>query len=327
MKIISKHPPKLADLTASCTEDLAQLNQLIIAKLESPIPLIQEVVKHILKGNAKRLRPLVVILSARATSHTFGDNHLLLAAIIEFVHTATLLHDDVVDESRLRRGNQTANSVWGNSASVLVGDFLYSRAFQMLTELKNDRIMHILATTTNMLAEGEVLQLMNRDEIDLTEADYYDIIYRKTAKLFESSAETAAIDTPYQQNLADYGRNLGLCFQIIDDLLDYTGETSNTGKNIGDDLKDGKMTLPLIYALKSLNDEQHYTMKKAIEQTPEQSLPDIIQFIQTSKAIDYCYQQAEQYAKLAIQAITPLPNSMYKTSLTGLVEFALKRNY
>ena len=224
--------PTLADITAPCSNELKQLNQLIIDKMISPIPLIQHVSEHILRGSAKRLRPLLVILSAHTAHPSPPKDYLLLAAIIEFVHTATLLHDDVVDESDRRRGHQTANTVWGNSASVLVGDFLYSRAFQMLTDINNNQVMSILANTTNTLAEGEVLQLMNRQEASLTEQDYFDVIYRKTAKLFESSAEIVAVDTPYQSAMANYGKHLGLCFQITDDILDYTGSSAEIGKNI-----------------------------------------------------------------------------------------------
>ena len=324
---LTKNHPTLADITAPCGTDLQQLNQLIIDRLRSTIPLIEDIIAHILKGQAKRLRPLLVILSAHACHTHPPKDYLLLAAIIEFVHTATLLHDDVVDDSQLRRGHQTANTMWGNSASVLVGDFLYSRAFQMLTEVNNTQVMSILADTTNTLAEGEVLQLMNRQDASLTEADYFDVIYRKTAKLFESSAEIVAVDTPYQSAMADYGRHLGLCFQIIDDLLDYTGSSQKTGKNIGDDLAEGKMTLPLIYAMESASTEQRQHIQNTIKQPSEEALPSILAYIESSQAIPRCHEQAQQQGKLAIAAIEPLPHSKYKQTLLDLVQFALQRHF
>ncbi len=323
----TKNCPTLADITAPCSADLQQLNQLIIDRLSSTIPLIEEIVAHILKGQAKRLRPLLVILSAHACQAAPHQDYLSLATIIEFVHTATLLHDDVVDESHLRRGHQTANAMWGNAASVLVGDFLYSRAFQMLTELNNTHVMRILANTTNTLAEGEVLQLMNRQDASLTEQAYFDVIYRKTAKLFESSAEIAAVDTPHQQAMADYGRHLGMCFQIIDDLLDYTGSSLQTGKNVGDDLADGKMTLPLIYALDSANPEQRRQIQEAIEQPSYQALPEILSFIQSTNAIKRCHEQAKRQGTLAMTAIQSLPLSEHKQALLDLVQFALQRHF
>ena len=319
----------LSSITAPVEADLAQLDQLIIHSLTSSIPLIQEIVKHILAGKGKRLRPLLVILCAKACGHKDDNDHLRLAAIIEFVHTATLLHDDVVDNSELRRGKQTANTLWGNQASVLVGDFLYSRAFQMLTHLNQPTIMQILSSTTNTIAEGEVMQLMNTQNADLSEQDYFDVIYQKTAKLFESSAEIGAALThsPYQTQLATFGKHIGLCFQIVDDLLDYTASSEQMGKNVGDDLSDGKMTLPLIYTLKQISADKQTIIKEAIESRSANSLPAIISLIHTTSAIEQCEKIAHHQATLARQAISPLPTSVHKTALLALVDFALQRNY
>lgn len=319
----------LSSITSPVEADLVQLDQLIIHSLTSSIPLIQEIVKHILAGKGKRLRPLLVILCAKACGHNNSNDHLRLAAIIEFVHTATLLHDDVVDNSELRRGKQTANTLWGNQASVLVGDFLYSRAFQMLTDLNQTPIMRILSSTTNTIAEGEVMQLMNTQNTDLSEQDYFDVIYQKTAKLFESSAEIGAALThsPYQAQLANFGKHIGLCFQIIDDLLDYTASSEQMGKNIGDDLSDGKMTLPLIHTLKQVSPDKKNIIIKAIESRSADSLPDIIAIIHTTSAIEQCEKAAHQQASLARQAISPLPTSPYKAALLALIDFALQRDY
>tara|TARA_B100001093_G_scaffold356938_1_gene341534 strand:+ start:1893 stop:2879 length:987 start_codon:yes stop_codon:yes gene_type:complete len=322
-----KKCPTLAEITAHCVSELRQLDQLIVQQMTSSIPLIQEVARHILRGSAKRLRPLLVILSAHTAHPSPPKDYLLLAAIIEFVHTATLLHDDVVDESDQRRGHQTANTVWGNSASVLVGDFLYSRAFQMLTEINDNDIMRILADATNTLAEGEVLQLMNRQDTSLTEETYLDVIYRKTAKLFESSAEIVAVGTPHQSALAEYGKHVGLCFQIVDDILDYTGSSADIGKNVGDDLAEGKITLPLIYALETADLKQQQTIQQAINNPSPKILPDIMTFIQKSDAIQRCHEQAERHCQKAINAIHTIPESIYKQSMLDLVEFALLRHF
>jgi len=319
----------LKDIIKPISNEQILLNTFIIENLDSPIPLIKEIVAHILKGKGKRLRPLLVILSARACNYQEGDHHLRLAAIIEFVHTATLLHDDVVDESKLRRGNSTANSIWGNQASVLVGDFLYSRAFQLLTAVNNQTIMQILASTTNTIAEGEVLQLMNSQDASLSEEQYFDIIYRKTAKLFESSAKIGAslTNSKWQENMASFGKHLGICFQIVDDLLDYTASPQQIGKNIGDDLADGKMTLPLIYALQQATTDDQKIIRQAIKSKQTTQLTQIIQIIQSTAAISKCKKIACQHASLAKQALLELPDSVYKESLLNLVEFAASRSY
>lgn len=322
---------RLTRIRAVVTDDLIAVDRLIIQELSSDIQLIQEITQHILQGGGKRLRPLVVLLCARASGYQPGIEHQELAAIIEFVHTATLLHDDVVDESKLRRGRQTANAIWGNQASVLVGDFLYSRAFQLLTQRSNVPIMKILATTTNAIAEGEVMQLMNRHDTTLTEDGYFAVIYRKTAKLFESAAEAGAIlgsqNRAFQTNMAKFGLNLGLAFQIIDDVLDYTAKSTVIGKNIGDDLMEGKMTLPLIYALNQVNAADAAIIHQAIQQGSTPNLSPILQIIEASGAFDYCLKTAYHYGNLALAALSDMPNNPYKEALHELVHFAIERSY
>ena len=244
--------PSLEEFREPVAHEWANVNRLIIQRLGSDVALVNQVAHHIVHGGGKRLRPLTTLLAARACGYE-GDEHILSAAIIEFIHTATLLHDDVVDDSSLRRGHKTANEIFGNHASVLVGDFLYSRAFQMMVEIGELRILDILANATNTIAEGEVLQLMNCNNPDITEADYIEIVYRKTAKLFEAGTRIGAIlanlDNIGEKALIAYGRHLGLAFQLVDDALDYDATTEELGKNIGDDLAEGKPTLPLIYAM------------------------------------------------------------------------------
>ena len=333
MEITERH--SLAHLEAAyrpVQEDLALTNQLICTELVSEIPLIETITQHITQNRGKQLRPLTVILSARACGYPeSGTEHHELAAIIEFVHTATLLHDDVIDESTMRRGEKTANAVWDNQATVLVGDFLYSRAFQMLARRSNVPIMQCLSNTTNAIAEGEVQQLIHQHNPTITKDDYDQVIYRKTAKLFESASEIGALltqqDPATQAALATYGRNIGMAFQIIDDILDYTGETSKSGKNIGDDLAEGKMTLPLIIALEKGNVAQKNQIKDAIQQSSIDKLPTILELLSDTDALATAQQEAIHYANRASDALQALPDSPYRDAMLNLAAFSIHRQF
>lgn len=305
-------------------------DKLIRAKLHSDVVLVRQVSEYIINSGGKRLRPALVILSAGAFGYT-GKYHHNLAAIVEFIHTATLLHDDVVDASELRRSKATANALFGNSASVLVGDFLYSRAFQMMVEVENMRIMQVLADATNTIAEGEVLQLLNCRNPDVNEENYLQVIRYKTAKLFEAATRLGAIlskATPVEEeSMAAYGMHLGTAFQLTDDMLDYSGDYHDTGKNLGDDLAEGKPTLPLIYAMKTGSKEQVAIVRNAIEKGGEGGLQSVLQVIQETDALGYARQQAEAESCMASEAISSLPNSNYKECLLELATFAVARNY
>jgi octaprenyl-diphosphate synthase len=276
------------------------------------------------------LRPAMVILSAGAFGYS-GTQHHDLAAVVEFIHTATLLHDDVVDASELRRGNPTANALFGNAASVLVGDFVYSRAFQMMVDVKSMRVMQVLAEATNVIAEGEVLQLMNCHNTAIDEHDYLQVIRYKTAKLFEAATRLGAIlggaELALESAMADYGMHLGTAFQLIDDVLDYSGDNKATGKNVGDDLAEGKPTLPLIYAIKHGNAAEAAMIKKAIEEGGLSELEHVVDAIQRTGALDYTRRQAEAEARAAGAALALLPNSKYRDSLLQLADFAVTRDY
>lgn len=317
----------IRDLVAN---DFTAVNALITARLVSNVPLINEIARHIIHSGGKRLRPLLALLSAKAFQYE-GQDHLTLAAVIEFIHTATLLHDDVVDSSKLRRGKFTANAIWGNQASVLVGDFLYSRAFQLLTDMDQPRIMAVLAETTNTIAEGEVLQLMNCRNVNATQEDYFRVIHCKTAKLFEAAAHIGAIiaDAAAAQTeaIARYGLHLGLAFQLVDDILDYSADVSELGKNIGDDLAEGKPTLPLIYAMRYGSLAQADIIRKAIENGGLENLAAITDIIADTQALTYVRQLAEDQAQLAINAIvTTLPPTAYRDGLINLAKFAVERH-
>jgi len=311
-------------------DDFRAVNQLIQHKLASGVALINQLGTYIINSGGKRLRPQIVLLAARAAGYD-GIAHIQAAAIIEFIHTATLLHDDVVDASELRRGRETANAVWGNEASVLVGDFLYSRAFQMMVELDRMRIMQILADTTNRIAEGEVMQLLNVHDPDTTEARYFDVIHCKTAKLFEAAACIGAVlaDRPEaeEQALSEYGLHLGLAFQLVDDLLDYSSSSDELGKNIGDDLAEGKPTLPLIYAMQVGTKAQRELIRDAIEQGGLDQIDGIIKAVESSGAIDYTARLARQEKNAATSALAALPDSDYKMALLALAEFSVSRTY
>lgn len=299
-------------------------------KLYSHVLLIRQVSEYIINSGGKRLRPAMVILSAGAFGYS-GKFHYSLAAVVEFIHTATLLHDDVVDESELRRNKETANALFGNAASVLVGDFLYSRAFQMMVEVNNMRVMQVLADATNTIAEGEVLQLLNCRDPYVTEENYLQVIRYKTAKLFEAASRLGAIlgnATPSEEEaMAIYGMHLGTAFQLIDDMLDYSGNNQDTGKNLGDDLAEGKPTLPLIYAMRVGTPEQAGIIRKAIEDGGKDGFQPVLNIIQQTTALEYAKQCAEAEIATATAAIASLPDSENKKCLLQLARFAVTRNY
>jgi len=309
---------------------MVAMDEVIRVKLHSDVVLVRQVGEYIINSGGKRLRPALVIISAGAFGYA-GKYHHNLAAIIEFIHTATLLHDDVVDASKLRRSKATANALFGNAASVLVGDFLYSRAFQMMVEVNNMRIMQVLADATNTIAEGEVLQLLNCRNPDVKEENYLQVIQYKTAKLFEAATRLGAIlcsVTPAEEeSMAAYGMHLGTAFQLTDDMLDYSGDYHDTGKNLGDDLAEGKPTLPLIYAMKTGSEKQVTIVRNAIKQGGEESLQAVLDVIQKTDALDYTRQKAEAESSMASAAISSLPNSKYKECLLQLATFAVARNY
>ena len=312
------------------SNDMDAVDALIQQCLHSDVALINRLSHYIINSGGKRLRPMLVLLSANTCQYQ-GDQHINLAAVIEFIHTATLLHDDVVDASQLRRGNMTANAVWGNEASVLVGDFLYSRAFEMMVDANNMRIMEIMSHTTNTIAEGEVLQLLNCHDAETTEIRYMDVVSRKTARLFEAAAQIGAVlgEQPEQieSALANYGRHLGIAFQLIDDVLDYSASPEDTGKNVGDDLAEGKPTLPLIHAIHKGTPNQAKLIRKAIENGGHDNMQDVCAIIESTGAIPYTAQAAKRQADLAIEALNPLPDSASKEALYGLAEFSVDRRY
>lgn len=306
------------------------VDDVIREKLHSHVLLIRQVSEYIINSGGKRLRPALVILSAGAFGYP-GKYHYNLAAVVEFIHTATLLHDDVVDESSLRRNKETANALFGNAASVLVGDFLYSRAFQMMVEVNNMRVMQILADATNTIAEGEVLQLLNCRDPHVTEENYLQVIRYKTAKLFEAASRLGAVlgnANPIEEEaMAVYGMHLGTAFQLIDDMLDYTGNNQDIGKNLGDDLAEGKPTLPLIYAMRVGTPEQAGIIRKAIEDGGKDGFQPVLNVIQQTAALDYAKQCAEAEIATAIAAIASLPESENKECLLELARFSVTRNH
>lgn len=312
------------------SNDLIAVDAVIRARLASDVVLVNQVAEYIIHSGGKRIRPLVAVLAGRACGQS-GNTLASTAAIVEFIHTATLLHDDVVDGSDKRRGRDTANAVWGNEASVLVGDYLYSRAFEMMVELGSMRVMDVMASATNKIAEGEVLQLMNAHDADTTEARYFEVIYRKTAKLFEAGAQIAAIianATPaHEKALAEYGKHLGTAFQLVDDVLDYRASAEELGKNLGDDLAEGKPTLPLIHALKHGNAEQQQLIRNAIENGGLDSIDAITQIIESTGGLDYTARLAQSETELAIAALAALPESPHVRALRELAEFAVSRSY
>ncbi len=319
--------PVILDFIAA---DMRAVDAVIRSRLASEVALVRQVAEYIVGSGGKRLRPALVILSAGAFGYQ-GKHHHQLAAVVEFIHTATLLHDDVVDASELRRSQPTANALYGNAASVLVGDFVYSRAFQMMVEVESMRVMQVLAEATNTIAEGEVLQLMNCHNPDIDEHDYLRVIRYKTAKLFEAATRLGAIlggaTSGQEAAMAAYGMHLGTAFQLIDDVLDYSGDNNATGKNVGDDLAEGKPTLPLIYAIKHGGAEEAALIRKAIREGGLSELQQVIAAIRRTGALDYTRRQAEAEARTASAALAALANSKQRDYLLQLTDFAVTRNY
>jgi len=311
-------------------DDMRAVDALIRQRLGSDVVLINTLGEYIIGSGGKRMRPALVLLAARAAGYE-GDLHHVLAVVIEFIHTATLLHDDVVDESTLRRGRETANHVWGNDASVLTGDFLYSRAFQMMIELDSFEVMKVLADATNRIAEGEVMQLMYSHNPDLAEKDYLEVVDRKTASLFSAGCRLAAVlarrPAAECDAMANYGRHLGIAFQVIDDALDYGQGDDSYGKNLGDDLAEGKTTLPLIAALTRLSADQAEPLKQAIRDGDVGSLDLIMKSIESTQAMSYTCRRAEEEAAKAIASLDAFEDSAAKTALISLAEFAVQRRY
>lgn len=320
----------IEDIKELTKADMASVDELIQKRLYSEVVLVNQVSQYIVNSGGKRLRPLLALLSANAYGYQ-GEAHYSLAAIVEFIHTATLLHDDVVDESELRRGAETANALFGNAASVLVGDFLYSRAFQMMVELDEIKIMAILSESTNIIAEGEVLQLMNCHDADTTEARYIEVIHFKTAKLFEAATRLGAVisgrSEDEEQAMASYGMHLGTAFQLIDDVLDYSSSSEEMGKNVGDDLAEGKPTLPLIYAMRNSSEEDASIVRKAIEEGGLDYIDEVMAIIKKTGAIEYTRQAAELEAKLAIEQLSHLTDSEYKEALVTLAKYSVDRSF
>ncbi len=316
------------DIAKLAADDRRAVDQLITDSLESDVALVSQVSQYIVMSGGKRLRPLIVLLASRALGYA-GDQHVRAATIIEFIHTATLLHDDVVDSSSRRRGQDSANTVFGNQASVLVGDFLYSRAFQMMVDIGDMRVMQILADATNTIAAGEVMQLMNVHDPDTTEDDYRQVIYRKTARLFEAGAQIAAVlagkDRKTEESLLNYGRHLGTAFQLVDDALDYDASSDELGKNIGDDLAEGKATLPLIHAMQNGSAEDAKIIREAIVEGGLEHLGRITEIIQSTGALAYTARKAQEAADLAIESLADIPSSDYRQALVNIAELSVQR--
>ena len=321
------------------SDEMILVNKSIESNLNSDVALINQLGAYIVQAGGKRLRPVALLLVAKATdleqlqlnSENSTDQHVLLAAIIEFIHTATLLHDDVVDESEMRRGRETANEVFGNAASVLVGDYLYSRSFQMMVKVGSMRVMEILSRTTNQIAEGEVMQLINCGSADTTEQQYLDTIQSKTAILFEAATQLGAVVTkqarPVEEAMAAYGLHLGTAFQLVDDILDYTADATAMGKNVGDDLAEGKPTLPLINAIQRSDGRDKEILEDAISNASRDNLDAVLAIIEKTGSLAYTARMAREQAQLAQQALDVLPDSNYKTALLALAEFSVERAY
>ena len=318
----------LESIYAPVRDDFQQVNDLIHEQLSSRVPLVEHIAHYIVDGGGKRLRPLVVLLTAGALDYR-GQQNATLAAVIEFLHTATLLHDDVVDTSELRRGRSTANARWGNAPSVLVGDFLYSRSFQMMVSMRDMRVMELLSDATAVIAEGEVLQLLNNRNPDLSEEQYRQVIHNKTAMLFQAASHTASVlsgaDRATERTLRDYGCHLGMAFQIIDDVLDYQGDAETMGKNVGDDLAEGKCTLPLIHAMANGSDEQKTVIRRAIRDGGLQNLKAILEAVHSTGALEYTLQQAQAEADQARACLETIAPSPYRHALSALISLAVDR--
>ncbi len=315
-------------IRANVESDFEAVNHFIVDQLHSDVPLVENMGHYIVEAGGKRMRPILVLLSARSCDFA-GNDHIKMAAVIEFIHTATLLHDDVVDMSTMRRGRPTANSQWNNPSSVLVGDFIYSRAFQILVSLGNLRIMQIIADTTNKIAEGEVLQLISKHNVDITETDYLKVIHNKTAILFQAAAQCGAIlanATPkVEEALRLFGLHVGNAFQLIDDVLDYVGDSNAMGKNVGDDLAEGKPTLPLIYAMKNTSKADSRLIKDSLKTSGLDTLERIISIVKTSGALDYTRNFAQSEVEKARKCLTDLPESSFRDALDSMAVLAVQR--
>ncbi len=318
----------ISNIRELIADDMRSVDQLILKRLHSDVVLINQIGAYIVNSGGKRLRPMIVLMAARACGYR-SDQHIDLAAIIEFIHTATLLHDDVVDASELRRNRETANAVWGNEASVLVGDFLYSRSFEMMVDVGQMRVMDILSHATNRIAEGEVLQLLNVHNPDTTESDYMEVIKRKTATLFEAGARLGGVisgaNAEQERAMSEYGLHLGIAFQLVDDALDYNSSNQDIGKNIGDDLAEGKPTLPLIQAMKSADDRQLRRLQEIIEKGGLDEIDFVMEMISASDAIQYTERLARSEAQKAKDALQAIPTSTYRDALAGLADFSVAR--
>lgn len=327
-------PVDIQSVLKLVSEDMKMVNDTISNNLNSDVALINQLGAYIIQAGGKRLRPVALLLAAKATAPEQNEpitSHTLLAAIIEFIHTATLLHDDVVDESEMRRGRETANEVFGNAASVLVGDYLYSRSFQMMVKVGSMRVMEILSHTTNQIAEGEVMQLINCGSADTTEQQYMDTIQSKTAILFEAATQLGAVVTKQasavEAAMAAYGLHLGTAFQLVDDILDYTADAAAMGKNVGDDLAEGKPTLPLINAIERSKGDEKALLVNAITNASRDNLNDVLAIIEKTGSLAYTARKAQEQAKLAQEALAVLPDSEYKTALHELAKFSIERAY
>lgn len=328
--IASNPPPGFADIRRLVEAETTAVDRLILHELSSDVLLINQIGHYIVNSGGKRLRPMLLLLAAKALNYP-GEHHITLAAVIEFIHTATLLHDDVVDESTLRRGQDTANALWGNSASVLVGDYLYSRSFELMVSVQKLRVMEILSRTTTAIAEGEVLQLLNCNNPATTEQKYLEVISRKTAILFSAAAQLAAVlaeaPEPVETALKNYGMHLGIAFQLIDDALDYRANPEELGKNLGDDLADGKPTLPLIYAIEHGTEAQSALLRNAIEHGDRDAFKAVYEIVENTDAIAYTSARAVQEADKAVEALKALPASDCKDALVNLARFSVERNF
>jgi octaprenyl-diphosphate synthase len=323
-------PVTLQSIRAPIAADMAEVDRVILRRLASEVVLIRQIAGYIIESGGKRLRPALVLLAANAFGAQGGARHEM-AAVIEFIHTATLLHDDVVDESALRRGRNTANAEFGNAASVLVGDFLYSRSFQMMVEVGDMRVMRVMANATNVVAEGEVLQLLNVNDADTDEESYLKVIRYKTAKLFEAAGEAGAIlggaSEEQVRAMATYGMHLGTAFQLVDDILDYSGDLAETGKNLGDDLAEGKPTLPLIHAMRVGSASQRDVIRQAIEGGGKADLEGVLAAIKATGALDYAKRQSQQESAIATRALEAIPDSPCRDSLLQLAHFSVERKF
>ena len=322
--------PTLSEVRALVQHDFEEVNALINRQLHSQVPLVIEIGRYIVNSGGKRLRPLIVLLAAKACNY-IGTAQVKLAVLVEFLHTATLLHDDVVDSSGMRRGKRTVNVLWGNAPSVLVGDFLYSRAFQLMVEIDSMPLMEIISHATNVIAEGEVLQLQNSGNTDITEEEYLDVIRYKTAMLFQaaahSSATLAGANLRVRKALRDFGCHFGIAYQLIDDWLDFAGDSEVMGKNIGDDLAGGKATIPLIYTMKNGNRHEAECVRNAIVNRSQEELSTIIKAVRVSGALDYCKALAEKHTQHSIECLQVVPNNSFRDALISLSHLAIDRAY